>query len=184
MAFTTVLVDKPELMVIREDPLTAAEDEFGPSFVILLRNYPLNEARLLQVHRDVLRDRVVPFLANRVGLAEIYAMTDRSGTRQVNYQVAAQRLEVVRLELQHVGVPAGKVRHPFTKAIGEDFWEERASRPGAGSNFSDGRKDEELRTTVIALSPAPIGVPTRIFRQPALADTISFCRTHRQRPGN
>ena len=177
----SVLQDSTDLFVFREEPLVAVEDEFGPSFFILLKNFPLNSNVLRAEHTEVLRERVVPFVKQPVGFAEIYGMTDRSGSRKVNYKVSADRLAAVQRSLIEQGAAVAKVFHGFAKAIGEDFFEARNQREG-DTVFRDNAKNADFRVVVVALTPAPIGVPTRFFRQATIADTVSFCRAHVQRP--
>jgi len=115
-------VDTKDLFVSKEESLTSVEDEFGPSFFILLRNFELNGSQLRPDNVDILRDRVVPYIQRPIGVAEIYAMTDRSGSRQVNYQVSGQRLISTQQSLRGFGAPLEKVQHGFPKAVGEDFF--------------------------------------------------------------
>jgi hypothetical protein len=174
-----VLTAETDLFVLEEEPLVDLEDEFGSSFFILLRNFALNSNVLRPSHQQVLSDRVLGFVNRGVGFAELYAMTDRSGSRTVNFQVSAGRLTAVQRHLLGLGAPLTKVMHPFAKAIGEDFFKDRFDRTHSPV-FGDGRKDGQLRLVVIALTPAPIGVPTKIFRTRAAAATVSFCRRHQQ----
>jgi outer membrane protein OmpA-like peptidoglycan-associated protein len=176
-----ILEDNDDAFVLKEEPLVDVEDEFGPSFFILLRNFEFNSATLKAEHRNILQDRVAPFIKNRVGFAEIYAMTDRSGSRQVNYEMAARRLREVQQALLSVGAPLEKVHHAFAKSLGEDFFE--AKHETAGDVFEDGRRDGSFRSVMIALTPAPIGLPTKIFRARFAANAVAFGRFHFQRPG-
>lgn len=180
--FFKVLSDTTDLFVFREDPLVAVEDEFGPSFFMLLKNFPLNGNVLRAEHSEVLRERVAPFIKQRVGFAEIYGMTDRSGSRKLNYKVSGDRLAAVQRNLLDQGAPMAKVFHGFAKAIGEDFFEARSQGGKGDAVFRDNAKNAEFRLVAIALTPAPIGVPTRLFRQPTIANTVSFCRLHAQQP--
>ncbi len=181
----TVLSETPDLFVLKEDfPAGSVEDEFGPSFFILLRNFDHNTTRLKAEHATELRDRVVPFVKNNIGFAEIYGMTDRSGSRQVNYKVAASRLREVQGQMLRLGAPSNKVNHRFAKAIGEDFFEARQAADPNSQVFRDGARLGDLRLVVIGLSPAPIGVPTRRFRSSTALNTLAFCRLHEQRQGN
>jgi hypothetical protein len=175
-----LLTDETDLFVAREEPLVDVEDLFGPSFFIVLRNFDLNSKALKPLHRQVLRERVLDFVKTNVGFAELYAMTDRSGSRKVNYQVSGSRLSEVQQHLLGLGAPLAKIMHSFAKAIGEDFFEDRFNREQSPV-FQDGIKNGQLRNVVIALTPAPIGVPTKIFRTRFIADTVSFCRQHRQK---
>jgi hypothetical protein len=174
-------IDTPDLFAFEEETLGGLEDEFGPSRFVLLRNFDLNSDALKPAHFDFLRERVVPFVNRPPGFAEIYGMTDRSGNRQVNYAVGARRLQAVQRQLRAFGAPLDKVSHAFAKSIGEDFFEDRHDREKGDLFFTDGVRKSELRVVVIALTPAPIGVPTRIFRRGSAADTVSFCRAHVQR---
>jgi hypothetical protein len=174
------ITDEADLLVLREEPLDTAEDIFGPSFFIILRNFDLNSNALKPLHRQVLQDRVLNYVKRNVGFAEIYAMTDRSGSHDVNYRVAGARLSEVQQFLMAVGAPSLKVMHPFAKAIGEDFFEDRFDREH-DPTFRDSVKNSKFRSVIIALTPAPIGVPTKIFRALWIANTIIFCRRHQQR---
>jgi len=173
-----ILKDSDDLFLLKEEPFVAVEDEFGPSFFIMLRNFPLNSNVMRFEHIEVLSDRVVPFVETRVGFAEIYAMADRSGTRRVNYQVSGNRLTAVQRALKELNAPEDKIFHRFAKSIGEDFFEERGSQ--GDILFADGAQNAAFRTVIIALTPAPIGVPTRRFRQPVVLETVAFCRQHQQ----
>jgi hypothetical protein len=177
-----IVSDTDELFVMREETLDGVEDMFGPSFFILLRNFPLNAAELRAAHVEVLRERVKPYIDRRPGFCEIYGMTDRSGSRKINYEVGAKRVAAVQTNLRSLGAEAPKIDHVFVKAIGEDFFEDRHDRNPAGDKiFVDGKKDGSFRSVVIALTPAPIGVPTRLFLPGAASDTVSFCRQHRKK---
>ena len=177
-------VTTEDLFVSKEETLGGLEDEFGPSFFILLRNFDLNSDVMKHEHQDILRDRVTPYIQRSVGFAELYGMADRSGTPQVNYEVSGRRLAAVQQSLMRSGAPSTKVHHAFAKAIGEDFFEERKRRDGETSHvFDDTKKDGQFRVVVIALSPAPIGVPTRRFRSSSAEDLLRFCRLHVQKAG-
>jgi hypothetical protein len=176
-----ILVDTADLFVEREETLGGLEDEFGPSLFILLRNFPLNASALRQPHVEILRERVVPFIDRPPGFAEIYGMTDRSGSRAINYKVGAQRVAAVQTVLKSLGATASKIDHPFVKSIGEDFFEHRHDQDQKSAVFDDGRRDGAFRVVVIALTPAPVGVPTRIFQPGTPAEVVSFCRLHRQK---
>jgi len=65
-----ILEDNDDAFVLKEEPLVDVEDEFGPSFFILLRNFEFNSATLKAEHRNILQDRVAPFIKNRVGFAD------------------------------------------------------------------------------------------------------------------
>ena len=174
-------IDNTDLLAFEEETLGGLEDEFGPSRFILLRNFDLNGNVLRPAHFDILHERVVPFVNRSPGFAEIYGMTDRSGSRQLNYRVGAQRLQAVQRHMLALGAPHEKVVHAFAKSIGEDFFEHRHDREKGDRFFTNGLKKSDLRVVVIALTPAPIGVPTRAFRHGSAADTVSFCRRHTQR---
>src|SRR5262249_247085 len=120
-----VLTDATDLFVLEEEPLVDLEDEFGSSFFILFRNFALNTSGLRPSHQHVLSERVLGFVNRSVGFAELYAMTDRSGSRTVNFRVSAGRLTAVQRHLLGLGAPLTKVMHPFAKAIGEDFFKDR-----------------------------------------------------------
>lgn len=163
-------------LVIRDDGLFAdVEDELGTSFKIILHNFRHNGAELLPDHIDVIRDRVVPFVQSRIGFAEIYGLTDRSGSRLVNYKVGGQRLRSVQQLMVNLGAPLEKTFHRFAKSLGEDFIEQ--TRP----NLPDGAKVDGHRSVVIGLSPAIFPIPSKFFRG-ALADVIHFGRRHVQLP--
>ncbi len=72
-------------------------------------------------------------------------MSDRSGSRRVNYQVSGLRLQEVQRTLLGLGAPQGTIFHPFAKAIGEDFFEDRHDREENDLFFSDGLRKPELR---------------------------------------
>ena len=103
-------------------------------------------------------------LKKTVTLGEFYGMTDRSGSRRINYKVAAERLAAVQDGLLPFGAPFAKFHHGFCKAIGEDFWASKHDRDPTDRIFDDDLQDSEFRSVMIGLSPAPIGIPTRIFR--------------------
>ena len=149
------------------------EDELGTSFKVLLKNFRHNGAELLPDHIDVVRDRVVPFVQSRIGFAEIYGLTDRSGSRQVNYKVGGARLRSVQQLMVNLGAPISKAFHPFAKSIGEDFLERFAP------NVADGSKVADHRIVVMGLSPAIFPIPSKFFRG-ALSDVILFGRQHVQ----
>lgn len=176
-------IDTPDLFVMEDGFTGSVEDEFGPSFFIMLRNFDLNSSVLKLEHVDILKTRVVPYTQRTAGFAEIYAMTDRSGAKQLNYQVSGQRLQTVQQAMIALGAAPGKARHSFAKAIGEDFFESRHNNEAGDTFFNDGIKNAGLRVVVIGLSPAPIGVPTRRFRNRNAADTLAFCRIHVQTAG-
>ena len=178
-------VDNAELFVNREDNLSSVEDEFGPSFFIVLRNFALNSSALRPAQMQLLRDGVVPFLTDRgANFAEIYGMTDRSGKRQLNYKVSGDRMRAVKQALLQFGAPPKKINHAFNKAIGEDFFEFRHDAEPSSPVFLDGKKNGSLRVVVIGLSPAPLERPTRRFRATSAAEILDFCRKHVQKPGN
>lgn len=176
-------IDTEDLFAFEEETLGGLEDEFGSSLFIMLRNFALNSSALRKSHNEILRERVAPFLNRTASFAEIYGMTDRSGSRRVNYQVSGMRLQEVQRTLQALGAPNGKIFHPFAKAIGEDFFEERHAREENDLFFSDGLRKPELRVVVLAVTPAPIGVPTRRFKRRSALDVTTFCRRHTQRGG-
>ena len=179
-----VIADTTDLFVLREENFGQLEDEvFGPSFFIMLRNFPLNEHVLRPTHVETLRGRVTFELKKPVIFGEFYAMTDRSGARQVNYTVAGRRLKAVQSALLPFGAPFAKFHHPLCKAIGEDFWEAKHERDPNNPLFNDNLKAGDFRMVAIALSPAPIGVPTRNFSNRAVANTLAFCRRHAQKRG-
>lgn len=176
-------IDNEDLFAFEEETLGGLEDEFGSSFFIILRNFALNSSALRRVHGEILSDHVIPFLRRTASFAEIYGMSDRSGSRRVNYQVSGMRLQEVQRTLQALGASSAKIFHPFAKAIGEDFFEDRHDREENDLFFSDGLKKPELRVVMLALTPAPIGVPTRRFKRRSALEAISFCRSHEQKGG-
>jgi hypothetical protein len=173
-----ILAETDELFVLKEVTLGGLEDELGPSFFILLRSFDLNSNVMRAVHLEVLRDRVVPFLQRSSGFAEIYAMADRSGPPQVNYEVSERRLVAVQQSLMQLGAPLTKVHHGFAKATGEDFFEHLKRMGATGHRFDDGNKDAKLRMVAVGLTPAPIGVPTRAFQEQTALLTTSFGRLY------
>jgi len=176
-----IITDTTDLLVVKDEDFGQVEDElFGPSFFISLRNFPLNSHALRPSHVDILRERVTPRLKTAVTLGEFYGMTDRSGSRQVNYKVAGERLAAVQDALQPFGAPFAKFHHGFCKAIGEDFWAARHDQDPTERIFDDDLKDTEFRCVVIALTPAPVGIPTRRFRNKTIQELLLFCRVHTQ----
>jgi len=176
-----IITDTTDLLVVKDESFGQLEDElFGPSFFISLRNFPLNSHALRPSHIETLRDRVTWELKKPVMLGEFYGMTDRSGSRQINYKVAGERLAAVQDGLQPFGAPFAKFHHDFCKAIGEDYWENRHDQDPADRVFDDDLQDNEFRSVIIALSPAPIGIPTRAFRNRSLQEMLLFCRKHTQ----
>jgi hypothetical protein len=169
-----VITDDTDLFVLKEEGLDDVEDLLGDSFFLLLRNFPLNESGLRQAHVDTLGGWVVPYLKRPAGFAEIYAMTDRSGTPGVNYKVSASRLSEVQQKMVYLGASRTKVYHGFAKALGEDYFAEK---------MPDGKKDPSLRSVAIALSPAPIGVPTKRFRSFTARDLTVFGRHYKPTGG-
>jgi hypothetical protein len=174
------ITDTNDLYVAEDETFGGLEDEFGPSFLIVLRNLLLNSAALRPSHVDILRERVTPELKKPVFIAEIYAMTDRSGSKQLNYKVAADRLGAVQNGLLPFGAPFAKFHHDFCKAIGEDYFASRHDRDPANPVYDDGKREERFRSVVVALSPAPIGIQTRVFRSSTVANVLAFCRMHSQ----
>lgn len=176
-----IITDTTDLLVIKDEGFGQLEDDiFGPSFFIILRNFPLNSHALRPTHIDTLRDRVTSELKKTVTLGEFYGMTDRSGSRQINYKVAAERLAAVQEGLLPFGAPFAKFHHSLCKAIGEDFWGSKHDRDPTDRIFDDDLQDSEFRCVMIGLSPAPIGIPTRIFRNRSAQSVLSFCRAHTQ----
>lgn len=173
-----ILEENRDVHLVREEFVSTVEDELGPSHIVLLRNFELNGATLTSAHHQVLREWVAPLSRRTAVFIEIYAMTDRSGSRALNYRMSAERLRSVQHALVANGVASQKVFHLFAKAIGEDFFEHRQRLDRSSTVFADNRKDGSLRSVLMALSPAPIGVPTRIFRHFSFAEAISFCRVH------
>jgi hypothetical protein len=177
-----IITDTTDLLVVKDESFGQLEDDvFGPSFFISLRNFPLNSHALRPTHVEVLRDRVTFELKKPVMLGEFYGMTDRSGSRAINYKVAAERLAAVQDALLPFGAPFAKFHHSFCKAVGEDFWENRHDQDPTERIFNDNLQDSEFRCVMIEVSPAPIGVPTRIFRTRAAQEILVFCRAHTQK---
>jgi hypothetical protein len=183
MFFDKVVVDTPHVFIFREEPLDAVEDLFGPSYFITLRNFDLNKATLKPSHVAALQGLVVKYLERKVGYAEIYAMTDRSGTAAVNYDVSAGRLEMVQRHLYRLNAPWPKVHHAYAKAVGEDFYE-HLHRLDPDPVYGDARKNGDLRNVTIGLTPAPMGVPTRRFRNRTIAEVLAFGRQYEPKPAN
>jgi hypothetical protein len=48
--------------------------------------------------------------------------------------------------------------------------------------FDDDRRNGDFRSVVLGLSPAPVGIPTRIFLFPSARSVLSFGRLHLQTP--
>jgi hypothetical protein len=178
-------IDDVDLFAFEDDTLGGQleDDLFGTSLFVMLRNFALNSSALRKAHTEILTQQVIPFLRRPASLAEIYGMTDRSGSRAVNYKVAGMRLQEVQRTLLGLGAPSEKVFHRFAKAIGEDFFEDRHSREQNDVFFSDGLRKPDLRIVIIAVTPAPIGIPSRRFRSPSAQEALVFCRKHEQRPG-
>jgi hypothetical protein len=165
--------------VVKDESFSQLEDElFGASYFINLRNFPLNSHALRPSHTEVLRERVTSELKKPVVLGEFYGMTDRSGSQQINYTVAAERLAAVQDGLLPFGAPFAKFHHSFCKAIGEDYWATRHDQDPADRVFDDNLQDSEFRCVIIGLTPAPIGIPTRRFRNRTLQEMLLFCREH------
>jgi outer membrane protein OmpA-like peptidoglycan-associated protein len=114
-------IDDRDVFLVKDESLEV-EDELGPSFFVVLRNFPLNAHVLTVAHINVLKEWVAPYLKRPAAIAEIYGMTDRSGSKQINYQVAAERLAAVQNGLIPFGPPVPTYRHAFCKALGEDFF--------------------------------------------------------------
>lgn len=179
-----VITDTADLLVYREEPLDAVEDLLNrPSYFLSLRNFDLNRTALKPAHAAALAEYVAGYLEGRFGFAEIYAMTDRSGTAAVNYQVSAGRLEMVQRYLYRPNAPWPKVYHAYAKATGEDFYE-HLRRIAPDPVYADGRKTGDLRNVAIGLTPAPMGVPTRYFRNRSIAELLAFGRQYVSKPVN
>jgi hypothetical protein len=172
----TPIADTAELYVTQDETYGGVEDEFGPSYFVLLRNFPLNGATLQPTHRDTLSGLVAKELQKPIRVAEIYGMTDRSGDQKLNYKIAGDRLEAVLDFLLSTPAPKNRYRNDYNKAIGEDYFAHLHKVDPTNSNFDDGRYDGGYRSVIIAISPAPIGIPTRIFRYQTAQNVISFCR--------
>src|SRR5665213_3110920 len=124
MPASEILVENADAVVIKDaEFFTQVEEEFGPSYFILLRNFPLNGHYLRMSHKAVLKEFVAPYLRKPFGFIEIYGMTDRTGSRVANYIVGAARVTAVQQGLVKFGIPPSKYDNDFTKTIGEDFVE-------------------------------------------------------------
>jgi hypothetical protein len=73
-------------------------------------------------------------------------------------------------------------RHAFCKALGEDFLAAKHDSDPGVRLFDDGRRDGDFRSVALGLSPAPVGIPTRIFLFPSARSVLSFGRLHLQTP--
>src|ERR1022692_1307324 len=179
MPATEILIENADAVVIKDaEFFSQVEEEFGPSYFILLRNFPLNGHYLKLSHIDVLKDFVAPYLRKPLGFIEIYGMTDRSGNRVANYIVGAARVTAVQLGLVRFGISPAKSDNDFTKTIGEDFLEFKEKQDPKEAAFDDGRLNGRFRLAVVALSPAFFGFPTRIFQNRTAAQVLGFCRPH------
>jgi hypothetical protein len=177
-----VKIDTSDVFLIKDESFEL-EDELGHSYFAILRNFPLNSHALSGEHVSVLREWVAPYLKQRpAAIAEIYGMTDRTGSKQINYEVAAARLTAVQDGLLPFGPPYAKYHHDFCKALGEDFFAARHKADPGVQLFDDNRFDGSFRSVVIGLSPAPVGIPTRIFRNVAARNVLGFGRLHQQSP--
>jgi hypothetical protein len=154
-----VTVRIPEVVTFRR----LVEEEFGPSYFILLRNFPLNGHYLTLNHLAVLKEFVAPYLRKPHGFVEIDGMTDRSGSRVATYIVGAARVTAVQVGLVHFGISPARCDNDFTRSIGEDFLEFRQRQDLRDPTFDDGRLNGRFRFAVVALSPAFFGFQTRIF---------------------
>ena len=172
----TVVHRTANALVVRDDGEFAdMEDELGTSFTVFLTNFRLNRGELFPDHIDVIDNRIVPYVQTRIGFAEIYALTDRSGSRRVNYAVGGKRLQAVQQRMFGRGAPSEKTFHRFAKSLGEDFQDQ------VHPEIADGTKDSMQRSVVIALSPAIFPAPSKAFRG-FLSEIIRFGRTHVQQP--
>jgi len=176
-----ILVENTDAVVIKDaEFFTQVEEEFGPSYFILLRNFPLNGHYLKLSHLAVLNDFVAPYLRKPFGFIEIYGMTDRTGSRVANYIVGAARVTAVQVGLVKFGIPPSRSDNDFTKTIGEDFVEFKHGQNVKDPTFDDGRLNGRFRLAVVALSPAFFGFPTRIFQNRTAGEILSFCRPHEE----
>jgi hypothetical protein len=181
MPAAEILIENPDVVVIKDaEFFNQVEEEFGPSYFILLRNFPLNGHYLKLSHTAVLKEFVAPYLRKPQGFIEIYGMTDRSGSRVANYIVGAARVMAVQLGLVHFGIPPSKSENDFTKTIGEDFVEFKQSKDTKDPTFDDGRQEGRFRLAAVALSPAFFGFPTRIFQHRTAVEMLAFCRPHEE----
>src|SRR5665213_820392 len=181
MPASEILVENADAVVIKDaEFFTQVEEEFGPSYFILLRNFPLNGHYLRMSHKAVLKEFVAPYLRRSFGFIEIYGMTDRSGSRVANYIVGAARVAAVQLGLVDFGISLARSDNDFTKSIGEDFVEFRHNQDLKETAFDDGRLNGSFRLAAVALSPAFFGFPTRIFQNRTAVQMLSFCRPHEE----
>jgi outer membrane protein OmpA-like peptidoglycan-associated protein len=176
-----LMIDDSDVFLLKEESVEV-EDELGPSFFVILRNFPLNAHALTVAHMNVLKEWVAPYLKRPAAIAEIYGMTDRSGSKQINYQVSAKRLAAVQNGLILYGPPVSRYRHAFCKALGEDFFAAKHDSDPGVQLFDDDRRDGSFRSVVLGLSPAPVGIPTRIFHATSARSVLSFGRLHQQTP--
>ena len=176
-----IKIDDDDVFLAKDESFEL-EDELGPSFFLILRNFELNRHVLSLEHTNVLKEWVAPYLKRPAAIAEIYAMTDRTGSKQINYQIAAERLAAVQDGLIPFGPPVATYRHAFCKALGEDFFAARHESDPGVQLFDDGRNDPSFRSVALGLSPAPVGIPTRIFRFVSARSVLGFGRLHQQTP--
>jgi hypothetical protein len=176
-----ILVENVDAVVIKDaEFFTQVEEEFGSSYFILLRNFPLNGHYLKLNHMAVLKDYVAPYLRKSFGFIEIYGMTDRTGSRTANYIVGAARVTAVQMGLVSFGIPFTRSDNDFTKTVGEDFVEFKHKQNVKDPTFDDGRLEGRFRLAVVALSPAFFGFPTRIFQNRTAGELLGFCRPHEE----
>jgi hypothetical protein len=176
-----ILFSDDEVTVIRDETLGGLEEEvFGPSFFILFQNFPLNSQILRPGHVKALEGWVAPYLRRPSGFMELYGMTDRSGSRDVNYTVGAHRVLAVQQGLKVFGIAPAKYDHAFTYSVGEDYFEHKHNQGDKEHFFEDGHKDGKLRVCVVALSPSLFNAPIRMFRLKEARETLAFCRAHKE----
>jgi hypothetical protein len=83
---------------------------------------------------EILERSLVPLLKGAGSVVEIYGLADRTGSKQVNYDVSRQRLWYVEFYLNNVGVSADIAFSPKNKYFGEDY-AEHENLQDSTSNF-------------------------------------------------
>jgi hypothetical protein len=131
------------------DPSKGADvyAELDTGFSRYMFFFPLNGTLLLPSHHAAINA-----LANELASGryfEIYALADRTGSQQVNYQVAKARYNAVENGLYQEGFVDDPANFMNTEKIfGEDFWEYRYN---ATQNpvFRDGSANAMFRCVVV-----------------------------------
>ena len=81
------------------------------------------------------------------------------------------------------GLKAAGPAWPYTLGWIDCLSQGKAMGRGIYAFFSDELRKPELRVVVLAVTPAPIGVPTRRFKRRSALEVTTFCRRHTQRGG-